>query len=69
MRKLGYMREKEKKDYSKWVGFGLMRSVAIGYGFGSMLSRFLYAPIYSAAGAGVGIVTGSIIGHTKIRGK
>jgi hypothetical protein len=63
------MDEKEKKEYSKWVGFGLIMGVAIGYGFGLIVSGPLYAPMFGAVGAGVGIVIGSIIGHTKIKRK
>jgi RsiW-degrading membrane proteinase PrsW (M82 family) len=32
-----------KKEYSKWVGFGLIMGVAIGYGFGSIInSIYIY---------------------------
>jgi len=38
--------EKEKKEYSKWVGFGLIIGVAIGYGFGLIVSPPLCSDIW-----------------------
>lgn len=63
------MNQDDKKEYSKWVGFGLIMGVALGYGAGLILSGIIYAPVWSAVGAGFGIVLGSIVGHTKIKGK
>jgi len=56
-----------KKEYSKFVGFGLILGVAIWFGLGLIISTPNYAPIFAGAGAGIGIVLGSIIGHFKIK--
>lgn len=63
------MNKKQKKEYTQYVGIGLIFGVAIGYGFGLIINGYLQAPIYSGIGAGIGIVFGSIIGHIKIKKK
>ncbi len=58
----------KKRIYSaKYVGFGLILGVAIGFGFGLIITNPTYAPVFAGAGAGIGIVIGSIIGHYKIK--
>ena len=63
------MNEKQKEAYTKYVGFGLIMGVAVGFGFGLVVSGPIHAPMFAAAGAGIGIVTGSAIGHHKITGR
>lgn len=54
----------KKKEYSKFVGLGLVLGAAIG----SILdfSTGTYKGMIAAAGAGLGLVIGAIIGHYKI---
>ena len=61
------MNKKQKKEYSKYVGFGMIIGVAIGYGFGLIILGPVYASVFGGFGAGIGIVMGSIIGHSKIK--
>ena len=57
------MNKKQKEEYSRYVGFGLILGTAIGASidFFDGFTGFI-----SASGTGVGIVIGAIIGHFKI---
>lgn len=59
------MEKKWNKDYAKYVGFGLILWVAIGFSLGLIFSTPSNAPIFSSFGAGIGIIFGSIIGRYK----
>ncbi len=61
------MDKKQKKEFTKYVGFGLILGVCIGFGFGMIIIGSIYAPIFAGVGAGIGLVMGSIIGRAKIK--
>ena len=63
------MDEKHKAAYARYVGFGLITGVAVGFGIGLVVSGPIYAPVFGGAGAGIGIVAGSAIGHHRIAGR
>jgi len=59
------MKQKEKKEYSKWVGIGLI--LGVGLGTTIELINGTFTGIIAASGGGIGIVVGSIIGHYRIK--
>ncbi|MCK4242980.1 MAG: hypothetical protein KAX23_05480 [Dehalococcoidia bacterium] len=61
------MNQKEKKEYSKWVGIGLIFGVAIGSSLDFIFGEF--TGITASTGAGLGIVLGAMMGHYKIKSK
>ncbi len=61
------MNQKEKKEYSKWAGVGLIFGVAIGSSLDFLFGEF--TGITASAGAGLGIVFGAMIGHYKIKSR
>lgn len=61
------MNQKEKKEYSKWVGIGLIFGVAIGSSLDFISGEF--TGITASIGAGLGIVFGAMIGHYKTKYK
>lgn len=58
---------KNKKEYSKYAGFGLILGVAIGSSLDFISGSF--SGIIASIGAGLGLVAGSIIGYYKIKSK
>jgi len=50
-----------QKENTKWVGFGLI----IGVGIGTCLGVIYNNALFSAFGAGLGIVFGSMIAFSK----
>ncbi len=61
------MNQKEKQEYSKWAGVGLIFGVAIGSSLDFISGEF--TGITASIGAGLGIVFGSMIGYYKIKSK
>jgi hypothetical protein len=57
----------KKKEYSKYIGLGLIFGVAIGFSLGLIISTPDNAPLFGGIGAGIGIVLCAIIGHFKIK--
>jgi len=58
-----------KKEQTKYVGFGLILGVAIGFGFGLIITTPTYAPVFGGFGAGLGIVFGAMVSYSKTKKK